>query len=483
MIAFEKLNYELNNKFNQKLNMNNILIGTGRFSCQEVSELSFCASKNFSIAVLAKNQKEVDLLERYGLAENTKVFNKEKLSKDYGTLNQGDQKIIDITYKILDSHITNLILDRKNPSTDKIKGINNLYRYVLKLVREHYKELTSINPDYLITFYVPPHFINMWVRKMVAHELGIKILLVGARIGMSNLRGAYNGIFKDAKFCEFVEESSQKDENLKLVNDYIQKVNTDYKTAIPDYEQKRLERNRGKVFNFKQIIKKHWKRPSFVKNSYQCWKAYNTKARSINKKEQFITLFLHYQPEVSTLPTGYGFTQQLLALYALRTVTPIEVKIYVKEHPSTFSNKCDPTQRDPEFYEEIKSIKGVELVKMEEDQFDLIDHSICVCTITGNVGLEALLRGTPAIFFGMTSLKDVYGVHNYTGTSNLQTFIHSILNYRFNENDIKKSIKEKLKFFSINAFAVSNINPNSKEVEDCNKHLLKMILEGKISIN
>ena len=74
--------------------------------------------------------------------------------------------------------------------------------------------------------------------------------------------------------------------------------------------------------------------------------------------------FLHFQPERTTLPEGYGFAQQLAAIIALDGALPEGTKLYVKEHPTTFTHDCMWKERLPFWYRLIDKFTKVQLVSI-----------------------------------------------------------------------------------------------------------------------
>jgi hypothetical protein len=129
----------------------------------------------------------------------------------------------------------------------------------------------------------------------------------------------------------------------------------------------------------------------------------------------YVVFFLHYQPEESTLPRGGMFAQQLIAITKLRSITPADVSVLVKEHPSMFryDHTLSILVRNSQFYDFIHRLRGVYVVPQETNTFTLIDNARAVATITGTVAIEALARGKPVICFGEAYYKHFAGVTSY----------------------------------------------------------------------
>ncbi len=119
---------------------------------------------------------------------------------------------------------------------------------------------------------------------------------------------------------------------------------------------------------------------------------------------KFVYFPLHHQPEMSTSSQGGEFCDQLLALERLRLKLPDDWMIYVKDKPiQTFF------QRGSWYFDRLKRIRGVKLVPNEFDTIELIRKSKIVATITGTAGYEALLEGTPCIYFGNAWFANITG--------------------------------------------------------------------------
>lgn len=130
--------------------------------------------------------------------------------------------------------------------------------------------------------------------------------------------------------------------------------------------------------------------------------------------KKYIYLALHYQPECSTSPMGGIFVDQILMIKILSYSLPVGWLIYVKEHPVQWavSNLAFFDFRYKGYYQEIASIKNVQIVPIETNSYELIVNSQAVCSVSGSCGMEALLRSKPALFFGYIWHRGCPGVFN-----------------------------------------------------------------------
>ena len=110
--------------------------------------------------------------------------------------------------------------------------------------------------------------------------------------------------------------------------------------------------------------------------------------------EKFVLFTLHYQPEISTMLYGKFYDNQLNLIQLLAKNTPVDYKVYVKEHPTRYGNKT------LYFYKEIKKLPNVRLITPFYNTFDLIRQSSLIAVITGTAGFEGLLLGKSVITFG-----------------------------------------------------------------------------------
>ena len=175
---------------------------------------------------------------------------------------------------------------------------------------------------------------------------------------------------------------------------------------------------------------------------YLCYRAYHKVSKGTTIPEKYIVFYLHLQPERTTLPEGYGFTQQYKAISILNEIIPRDWTILVKEHPATFYRYCNPVGRWPSFYYDLDKLSNVKLVTLETDPYILIEKSKCVCTITGTIGREALMMGKPVINFGLnTFYKSLpIGMYNYKDYQSLKVFINNL--EKFESLNIIESFKK-----------------------------------------
>ena len=192
--------------------------------------------------------------------------------------------------------------------------------------------------------------------------------------------------------------------------------------------------------------------PSFMKdviNVYKRWKYarpvwkrtlelnrfYDSIAEYPVEGERYIYFAMHYQPEASSNPLGgREYSDQIFAVHLLAKSIPSGMKVYVKAHPEQLA-----PLRSKEYYEDIKKIPNVRILKMECSTYDLIQNAFAVSSLTGTVCWEAQFFGIPAILFG-------YSHKNLAPLSyHVRTLDECIKAVQSIEKSVKKSVDKELK--------------------------------------
>ncbi len=144
---------------------------------------------------------------------------------------------------------------------------------------------------------------------------------------------------------------------------------------------------------------------------------------------KFVCVFLHFQPERTSIPEGGRFAPQINAISALRSQLPGDWSLLVKEHPSMFLLKSKRPFRHPDFYPLVANMPNTYLLDETLSSFDLIDQAQAVATLTGTVGFEALCRGCVAIALGDASYRGYPGVVDLYDTCSHETTLEERINF------------------------------------------------------
>jgi hypothetical protein len=116
---------------------------------------------------------------------------------------------------------------------------------------------------------------------------------------------------------------------------------------------------------------------------------------------------LHLQPELTTSALGNGiYHNQLAALKIFADFCRVNnLTCIVKDNP-----KQNFSHRSKNFFKALSSLDNVRMVNNDEDSLALVRSASVVGTITGTVGVEALLHGVPVVCFGDAWYGSLEGV-------------------------------------------------------------------------
>jgi hypothetical protein len=255
----------------------------------------------------------------------------------------------------------------------------------------------------------------------------------------------------------------------------IEKVKADYSVAIPDYMVSHKNNNKltfSKLVNtslkplakiilshvgYKKRPNTYWvKRGEMPTASCYSWLDFQVtelkralKVRSMRRQyeklaissipEKFVLFALHYQPEETSCPTGGSYADQISLLRVLDEVFPEEVTIVVKEHKSQFyTHQESASGRDRSFYQRLSQVSNrVLFASVDATPFELIDKAIATVTISGTIGWESAIRGTPVLVFGRAWYESMPRVHKVKSKSDIISVLPKL-------NDEKNSDLESL---------------------------------------
>ena len=280
-----------------------------------------------------------------------------------------------------------------------------------------------------------PHEIADWVTAKVADFLGIPVFIVGASPvpwkawcmqGLDELRP----IGPDELQCDGTPMGGVDASDVEGIQRYLA-VNRDtsYIDAVPAidrpsqedparlssehlYRMSIFSRRLGlSMFDPRKVAFRYLTRRQTTLHHRQLFRRYNELARPLETGPPIVSMFLHYQPERTTMPEGGDFSNQLAAVYTLHSVLPDGWRLAVREHPATFYGPGPYRRafRDPIIYDALDSLPNASLVPMSTTPFELIDSSQLVVTVTGTVGMQSLCRGVPVLALGAATYRDAPG--------------------------------------------------------------------------
>lgn len=128
---------------------------------------------------------------------------------------------------------------------------------------------------------------------------------------------------------------------------------------------------------------------------------------------KYVLFALHYEPERTFVPEGGEDRSQLIQIAKLRELIEPDISIVVKEHSSQLSPSLQGyLGRSPDFYPALATFPGVYL-NISTPLDVLLDGALWVVTGTGNMGIEAALRGVPVLHFGKPWWEGMPGGHHF----------------------------------------------------------------------
>jgi hypothetical protein len=205
-------------------------------------------------------------------------------------------------------------------------------------------------------------------------------------------------------------------------------------TGFPTYHKQRkksVEKSRLSLLKYSLLKMQTNKYKSRLKSYY------NNLVEKPDLSKKYVILPLHYQPEMTSNPSGDIFADQLLCVETLAKHLPDDYLIYVKEHRSQFYAHTEGyTGRIYEFYDDLKQYKQVRLIPLDFDIFHLIKNSKAIATVTGTSGWEGMVLGKPVIIFGLSWYEKYAGVLKVTDEVSACRIISFIDNFRFDEHNL-----------------------------------------------
>jgi hypothetical protein len=175
---------------------------------------------------------------------------------------------------------------------------------------------------------------------------------------------------------------------------------------------------------------------------------------TLPKEQKFIFLPLHYQPELTSVPLGGKYADQIYIAELLRDLMPKEWRLLIKEHWSQTSVRMYGDQgRYPGYYSELARLPGTDLIDLDVDSGPFIESAQAVATVTGTAGWEALTMGVPCLLFGKAWYRRCPGVQIVEDQAGLETALKTITkSFRPDVGEVRKWFQEfasELLFFPV----------------------------------
>ena len=396
--------------------MSNILISLGSIIRQK-NLLKYIENNNNTFFLVENKHK---YLYRTIFEKQKIYFEKEILQEKNAKLEESINldKIYEITNEILKDQNSQFILSRRKLSYYEYSPMR-LYDLAVNLINHSLRIIKQNKLEYLV-IHNTPHSEN-WFLFRTAELMGKKVFIIRESLipGYSNL---YFGL-KDQNIVNW----NKNNVNVPriIINNFINdKRKKTYSFPKLQEDRKNMYKNgysgftsetkfflKEDSFNINRTIKAKLaviKTVLFKKDSLDFYQK-NTLIKHkymLKKYAPYIIYFLQYQPERTSIPEANFFSYQYRTILYLRRLLPKNMCLLIKEHPDSFRNKYSPRFKSVQSYENILNIPGVIFCSMDIDPFSLIDNSLAVSTLTGNVGIESICRGKKIIYFGNPIYKD-----------------------------------------------------------------------------
>ncbi|MEP6757363.1 MAG: hypothetical protein ABJA67_17805 [Chthonomonadales bacterium] len=195
--------------------------------------------------------------------------------------------------------------------------------------------------------------------------------------------------------------------------------------------------------------------------------------------ERFVLYTLNYTPEHSVDVLAPYFTDAYEVIKNIARGLPLDVKLYVKEHPNALGI------RGPKYLKALKGIPGVKLIDPYINSHDLLNKAEITVSLSGTISLEAALYGKKTVI-----LSDIF-IHRFSTclfTEEPWT-IGAMIDMEWPEVDVDNDIRQMAWFLS-NTFEGTVVDritsPEGVAPENLKKvafgffTLLRAIADGKV---
>ncbi|MDO8565342.1 MAG: hypothetical protein Q7R67_01860 [bacterium] len=312
----------------------------------------------------------------------------------------------------------------------RAKTVDEKKHFYYEMLRYWHGIFNEYKPEVLI-LWAYPHNVSNFVVYSLAELFGIKIVFF-FETWLSDRILVYHDYRQPSLALKQILQSNKEgnftiDDLSRDIKEYYEPHRNRTQALIPPYVTKqqqlfpfrkrmliRLEMIAQSIKDFSIFFKLfQFVRKFFATNPRR---EYQRLVSQIDRTKKFVYVPLHRQPEGSTSPMGGIFTDQILMIEILSASLPPGWVVYVKEnifqwskgwHESNFPEYNDARYKG--YYQKIAKLKNVQLVPAYTDSNYLTDNSSAIGIVSGRAGLEAVLRGKPALVFGHAWYTDAPG--------------------------------------------------------------------------
>ena len=157
------------------------------------------------------------------------------------------------------------------------------------------------------------------------------------------------------------------------------------------------------------------------------------KCTKINLEDNYIVYFNHFQPEATTSVCAPYYENQSNLIENIIKSLPGTSKLYIKEHSTDLGN------RGKSFYQNLLYYPAVKLIDPLFNSIELIENCQMVFTISGTVGLEAIMLNKPVGVFSDCYYNFFPGIKRIYSPEE----IPSAINWGLKEYNVEELLMER----------------------------------------
>jgi hypothetical protein len=320
------------------------------------------------------------------------------------------EKYLQVMQILLNDQMTVVLLERYYGREnaywsyfDSLITLRNIAYNILEFIDQKSIEVLII-PNY-------PHYIHDWVFDNIAKVLGLKRIIITSK--NNDLDWAPSVYFSDKHSseirvekhpnAEIKDELTQHSINMIEAGKIISKISK-FKHSKSDDLNANSKTYKG---IFKAILNDLWwmkRQPLWwiimsVYSKYTCYKKYQSLTGDINQ-EYDIVFFLHKQPEMTTMPKGGFYAQQINAILDFASFMSPDIRVGVMEHWSSWKYPTNYRYRPPNYFNFLSNFKNIKTIPFSMNSMEVLSKTHIAATVNGTIGIEAISAGVPVLAFG-----------------------------------------------------------------------------------
>ena len=312
--------------------------------------------------------------------------------------------------------------------------------------------LDELQPDFLLiknTDYHQNHLLYQ-----ICKSKGIHILyLAGSRFGSRELITSEPETIDS--FDELKENKISKIKSYDELSEHVKNYSKEQHDFVTNFQMSQIDRLKNGLkfllFVTNSRYRKyfaHTGRTKFnvikneltllLKTGYR-WRFLNKHTiKNLPEGSNFVYFPLHLEPERVLLIGAPYYTNQLETIIHIAKSLPIDLKLFVKEHPS----QRLAGWRSISYYKQILELFNVELLHPSIPNDEVIKKSSLVITISGTSGLEASFYQKPSIILSDVIYSELKSVKRVRNIEELPNAISDALEIKFSIEDLNNYVSK-----------------------------------------